>query len=132
MNGDKILLINQEPYNRAFFHYRQVQQNHYSYLYDSENAEHRQRLWIAATQPPPCKVYINLLPAPWAPPNELRAAIHAYMKEHFRWWNYNQAHSLHIQLNDRYGKMFLLLSWKGKSAEVPLEEIELFRPCATT
>lgn len=119
-------------YTRAFFHHRQIAADHYAFLYDTEIPEHRERLLTAATQPSPYKIYINLLPAPWAPPHWLRNRIHEYMQHHLNWWNYNKTNSLHIHLNDRYGKLFLLLSWKGNSTEVLLEEIENFRACATT
>ena len=119
-------------YTRALFHYRQLKADRFAFLFNSEVPDHQQRLLTAATQPQPCKIYINLLPAPWAPPHWLRTNIHAYMQHNLSWWNYSKSNSLHIHLNDRYGKLFLLLGWKGNSAEVPLEEIENFRPCVTT
>lgn len=119
-------------YNRAHFHIRQLQEDRYAFLYDSENAEHQKRLVTAATQPPPYKIYINLLTAEWKAPSYLRSKIHSYMQCHFSWWHYNKTNSLHIHLKDRYGKLFLLLSWKGNSAEVLLDEVENFSVCATT
>ena len=54
------------------------------------------------------------------------------MQQHFPWWNYNKTQQLHIHLKDKYGKLFLQLSWKANRAEVLLEEIENVTICATT
>lgn len=119
-------------YNRAHFHMQQLQEDRYAFLYDSENMQHQKRLLLAAAQPSPYKIYTNVLVAEWKAPPFLRTKIHTYMQHHFSWWNYTKTNSLHIHLKDRYGKLFLQLSWKGNHAEVLLDEIENFRLCVTT
>ena len=118
--------------SRALFHLRQLELDKYLFLYDSENPDHQNRLRIAATQIQPYKIYINLLIKEWEPPAFLKTKIHTYMQHHFAWWNYSKTNSLHIHLKDRYGKLFLQLSWKANQAEVLLDEVENFRPCVTT
>jgi hypothetical protein len=86
----------------------------------------------AAAQPLSYKCYINLLTAEWKAPAYLRTKIHNYMLHHLSWWNYDKTNSLHVHLKDRYGKLFLLLSWKGNRAEVLLDDIENFSPCVMT
>jgi hypothetical protein len=119
-------------YNRAHFHFRQLKEDAYAFIYDSENPLHRERLLKAASQPSPYKCYTNLLLAEWKAPAYLRTKMHNYMLHHLSWWNYNKTNSLHVHLKDRYGKLFLQMSWKGNHAEVLLDDIENFSPCATT
>lgn len=119
-------------YNRAHFHIGQLQEDRYAFLYDGENAAHQKRLFTAATQPPPYKIYMNLLTTEWKPPSYLRTKIHHYMQTHLSWWNYSKTNSLHIHLKDRYGRLFLQLSWKGNRTEVLLDDVENLSVCATT
>jgi hypothetical protein len=110
--------------NRCGFHLQQLQQDKYRFLYDSENPAHLEKLICAAQQPAGYKVFINLLPRRWSPPDSLKRKIHQYMLQHLPWWNYNKTYQLHIQLTDRYGKLYLQLHWKGNKADVLLEEID--------
>lgn len=110
--------------NRALFHVQQLKHDRMVFLYDSENEEHRSRLYKAAMQPPPFKVYINILETEWRPETSLRNQIHAYVSNHLKRDNNHQIKKLHIQLKDRYGKLFLVLTWKGNRTEVLLDTIE--------
>lgn len=118
--------------NRAKIHLAQAAADPYRFLYDSDIAAHHARLIKAGTPSAKYKIFINLLYNNWEPPHWLRKKIHAYMLLHFDWWNYNKTYRLHIHLKDRYGKLYLHLSWKANRAELALEEIENFIPCATT
>jgi hypothetical protein len=118
--------------SRAFFHFTQLSKAPYSFLYDSEDPLHRSRLFVAASQPKGYHIFINMLPARWLPPPFLRIKLHAYMENNLPWWNYSKINQLHIHLKDRYGKLYVQLSWKANKAEVNLEEIENFRVCVTT
>ncbi len=123
---------NDVEHSRAHFHLKQLGEGRYAYLYDSEIKEDRGKLFIAASQPAGYCIFINMLPTKWIPPTFLRNKIHEYMQNNLPWWNYNKTNQLHIHLKDRYGKLFLQLSWKANKAEVVLEEIENFTVCVTT
>jgi len=112
--------------NRAHFHMQQLADDQYRFLYDSEKEEHRERLIQAASQPAGYKIYLNLLPKTWKPSVLLRRKIHGYMQHNLPWWDYNTNNKLHIHLKDRYGKLYLLLGWKGNKADVLLENIEKY------
>lgn len=118
--------------HRAHYHFAQLKKDHAAFLYDSDNAAHRERLLKAAAQPLPYACYVNLLPKEWSPPLYLRNQIDAYMLHHLKYHTKEKAQSTSIHLKDRFGKLFLVLRWKGNRAEVPLEEIENFRVCVTT
>lgn len=118
--------------SRAHFHFKQLEQDRYRFLYDSENVAHQARLRRATHCGTTYKIFINLLPHQWEPPDFLKKKIHTYMQHHLPWWNYSKSNSLHVHLRDRYGKLFLELSWKANQAEVLLDEVENFRPCVTT
>ncbi len=123
---------NDVEHSRAYFHLKQLGKESYARLYDSEIKEDREKLLIAALQPCGYKIFINMLPCKWIAPAFLRNKIHEYMQTNLPWWNYNKTNQLHIHLKDRYGKLYLQLSWKANKAEVILEEIENFKVCATT
>lgn len=118
--------------SRALFHFKQLEGKRYACLYDSENKEDCRKLLVAASQPEGYAVFINMLTVKWVPPFFLRNKIHTYMQHHLPWWNYNKINQLHIHLKDRYGKLYIQLSWKANKAEVILEEIENSTVCATT
>lgn len=115
--------------HRADYHFAQLKNDKYAFLYDSENAQHKERLLKAAARPAPYQCYINLLMKKWSPPVTVRKQITQYMLHKFADWNH---HKTNIQLKDRFGKLFLILSWDLSRVEVPLEEIESFVPCVMT
>jgi hypothetical protein len=123
---------NEVEHSRALFHLRQLKGMRYAFLYDSEIKRDREKLFIAATQPAGYRVFINMLASKWKPPALLRGKIHEYMMHNLPWWNYDRSNQLHLHLKDRYGKLYVQLSWKANRAEVILEEIENFSVCATT
>lgn len=109
--------------NRANLHLKQLQEDKYRFLYDTENEEHRKKLLIAAEQPQGYRIFINLLPARWQPSTSLRRKIHAYVQKRYEKKN-SKTQKINVQLQDLYGKLYLLLSWKENKAEVLLEEVE--------
>lgn len=114
--------------HRAQYHFSQLKNDKYAFLYDSERPFHKERLLIAASQPSPYKCYVNLLLKKWKPPLVVRQQLHIYMQRRFKNWN---NHQTNVQLKDRFGKLFLILSWELNQVEVPLEEIEKTGLCAT-
>ena len=112
--------------NRANIHLAQLQKDPYCFLYDSEDPTHHERLQLAAAATAPYLVYTNLLYQQWKAPPWLRKKIHDYMLQDYPWWNYGKTNQLHIHLKDRYGFLYLQLSWKAHKAEVLLEEVEGF------
>ncbi|MFM2145376.1 MAG: hypothetical protein RL732_212 [Bacteroidota bacterium] len=117
---------------RAQRHMRLLKKDPCRFLYDSTDAVHRERLESAAAQPEGYRIYINLLPAPWKAPAPLKKKIEAYLREQLHWWNYRPNDTLHVALKDRYGELFLGISWKHRQTEVHLADIENHRPCAMT
>ncbi len=123
---------NEVEKTRALFHYQQLKGSRYAYLYDSTITSDKEKLLKAASMPIGYQIYINMLPGPWMAPPVLKKQIHAYMLQHLPWWNYTKSYQLHIHLKDRFGQLYLQLSWKANKAEVLLEEIENVSLCATT
>ena len=109
--------------NRANLHLKQLQEDKYRFLYDTENEEHRKKLLVAAEQPQGYRVFINLVPARWQPSITLRKKIHAYVQKNYEKKN-SKTRKINVQLQDLYGKIYLLLSWKENKAEVLLDEVE--------
>ena len=122
---------NEVEKSRALFHLQQLPTNAKPYIYDSENPADYTKLLIAASQPKGFAIYINILPKKWQTPNFLKTKIHHYMLQHLAWWRYNKTHQLTIHLKDKYGKLYVQLSWKNNKAEVLLQLIENCTVCVT-
>jgi len=110
--------------NRANLHLKQLQEDKYRFLYDAENEEHRKKLLIAAEQPEGYRIFINLLPSRWHPSIALKRKIHAHIQKKYESRHYSKTQKINVQLQDLYGKLYLLLSWKENKAEVLLDEVE--------
>jgi hypothetical protein len=122
---------NEVEKSRALFHLQQLPTTANPCIYDSENPADYTKLLIAANQPKGFAIYINILPQKWQAPAFLKTKIHHYMLQHLAWWQYNKTHQLTIHLKDKYGKLYVQLSWKNNKAEVLLQHIENCTVCVT-
>ena len=118
--------------SRAYFHLQQLPASSKPYLYDSEHLADYAKLLIAANQPIGFAIYINVLATQWQAPTYLKKCIHQYMLQHLTWWHYTKTHQLNLHLKDKYGKLYVQLSWKNNKAEVLLQHIENCTVCVTT
>ena len=117
---------------RADRHMRLLMRDKFRFLYDSTDPAHREKLRLAAQQPPGFRVYVNLLPKKWKPGDAMKRKIALYMANHLPGWKYSPADQLKVTLKERYGELFLALLWKGQQAEVHLDLVENPGLCATT
>lgn len=117
---------------RADRHMRLLMKDPCRFLYDSTHPAHLEKLRIAATQPEGFRIYINLLPKEWKAGDALKMTISRYVRDKLPWWNYSPADKLKVTLKERYGLLFIALLWRGQQTEVLLDDIENYRPCATT
>lgn len=116
----------------ATIHMAQIQDDPCRFLYDSENPDHRSRLLKACQPSCQYKVFINLLYQKWEAPHWMRKKIHFFMLHNYPWWHYSKKNQLHIHLKDRYGQLYLHLSWKANTADLLLDELENFSACVMT
>mgnify|MGYP003348363068 CR=1 FL=1 len=117
---------------RAQRHMRLLKKDPCRFLYDSTDPVHRERLESAAAQPEGYRIYVNLLARPWKPSEKWKKKIDTYIRLHLGYWHYTSSGKLQVTLKDRYGDLFLGLSWKHHQTEVHLEDIENVLTCATT
>ena len=117
---------------RAHRHMRLLFKDPYRHLYDSTKQEDLENLRKASVQPEGYRVYINLMENKWKASSLLKLKISGYVREKLPWWNYSPSDKLKVTLKERYGDLFLVLLWRGQQTEVLLDEIENYRPCATT
>lgn len=117
---------------RAERHMRLLGKDPYRFLYDSTQKPHIEKLLLAASQPKGYCIYINLLPQEWKASNVLKTKLHHYVKEKLNGWHTSSADPLKVTLKERYGHLFIALTWRRQRTEVLLEDIEQFSLCATT
>ncbi|MCC7402013.1 MAG: hypothetical protein IT214_11070 [Chitinophagaceae bacterium] len=111
---------------RAKRHYGLIKGDPYRYFYDTSAVTDMQKLKAAALQPEGYRIYANILPAEWLPPPFLKKCVYNYMAKNFDWQDYRQNDHLKIAMQDLFGKLYLILTWKGNKVEVILNEIEKY------
>jgi hypothetical protein len=83
---------------------------------------HLSRLQIAAGQPPPYHIYINLLPNEWSPPKWLRDKIAKHIFSLYP--TTKKSGGLTVQLDQRFGELYLDIHVSSHHLRLPLQEIE--------
>lgn len=111
---------------RAKRHFDLVKKDPYRRLYDTTHDDDVKKLFIASKQPVGYKIYLNILPDPWAAPNHLRNQVYKYMVATFPEWEKDRNKKLSIHIQDLFGKLYLLFTWQGNRVEVILDEIEKY------
>ena len=109
---------------RADRHMRLLWHDHLRFLYDSTKPAHVERLKQAAKQPKGYKIYTNVLPKAWETPRHIRNNVFHYVQKKFSVDSTVLNETLKIHLKDRFGDLYLALSWRGTKLEVTLDEIE--------
>lgn len=109
---------------RAKRHMRLLWNDRLRFLYDSNNNEHLEKLKIAATQPRGYKIYTNVLVKDWVSPKHIKSKLYYYLTKTLHVDSKLTNENVRIHLKDLFGKLYLIVSWKGTKVEVLLDEIE--------
>ena len=109
---------------RALRHMRLLKTDAYRFHYNSNNADHVEKLRKAAQQPEGYKIFTNVMPQKWEPSRELRLKTFQYLQQRFPSFTADNQTKLNIRLQDLYGKLYLFIRWKTTTVEVLADEVE--------
>jgi len=105
----------------------------YMYLYEWDNPEHQQKLYVAASQPVGYKVYSGVFKKDWEKQisNSMNETAKTYIETKIR-WKPGRGDNVDFKLYVNYGELYAKLKFRGQEVRVKLEEIENHKTCVTT
>ncbi len=116
----------------AQHHMMAIGHDSYKYLYEWDNPEHQQKLYVAASQPAGYKVYSAVFIKDWEKlVSGTRAKAKDFIETKVR-WRPGRGDNVDISIYARYGELYARLKLRGQEVRVKLEEIENYKTCVTT
>jgi len=99
-----------------------------AFLYDTDIAEHLEKLHIAARQPPGYKVfYAAKKGMDWTPPPVYREKVRHYIHRHHAGWRGNTTgEKIQVGLYEEFGELWIKFSYDGEEDKIPFDEIERY------
>ena len=96
------------------------------FLYDVEDMTHLEKLYVAAGQPFGFKIfYAGKITADWKPPVDYQKKIRQYIRhKHSDWQSNSGGERIEVGLFEKFGDLYIRLSWKYEEDILLLEEIE--------
>lgn len=108
---------------KARMHYEALPNDGNRFLYESNNAEHLEKLKKAAKNPLGYKIYTPMLSKPWAPPEIMKTKVRKYIDRKLR-WQVGAGHTVRTNLFTQFGELFLTLKMGIHDIKIPLSDIE--------
>ena len=107
-------------------HLTAIDKDKNAFLYDADNTEHREKLTIAAKQPPGFKIfYAARKGLDWKPPGPYQQKMRQYIRTHHPAWLPQKAgKKIEIGLHEEFGQFFLKFSYDGEEDTIPFDLIE--------
>src|SRR5687768_7876136 len=111
----------------AEHHYGAISQDPYKFMYDWENADHREKLHIAAAQPSGYKIYSTVFNKDWEKhiTNPLKQKLRNYVEGKLG-WRPSVAETIGFDVYVHYGELYARLKLRTQEVRVKLEEIETY------
>jgi hypothetical protein len=110
---------------RAQMHYDALALDPNRFLYDSTDAEHYNKLEIAAHQPLGFRIYSPLLEKEWKPTEAMNEKIRKYIAANFT-WTPGRNDKVKADLFSQVGELFVNLKYRVHEVKVPLADIEKY------
>jgi hypothetical protein len=108
----------------AMDHFGAIANDAYRFLYDWDNAEHREKLKIAASQPKEYKIFAGVFKQDWERQvtNRLKEKVRMYVSK--LGWSPKPGEMVDTKYEIQFGELYMRLSYAGRQAKVKFEEIE--------
>lgn len=112
---------------RAQQHMMSIGHDAYKYLYEWDNPEHRQKLNVAAGNPPGYKIYSAVLTKDWEIQirSTLKEKTRGYIERNIG-WKPRRSDTVDFILYVNNGELYAKLKLRAEEVRVKLEEIENF------
>jgi len=125
LNKAAFLFTHYTDYSRAKTHYDTLDDDPNRFLYNINEEEHYQKLFIAASQPDGFKIYSPLMKQGWKPTPPIAARIRNYINQKLN-WHLARADSVKADLFVQFGELFITLKCGIHELKLPLADIENF------
>jgi hypothetical protein len=118
------LFCHYQVYSQAREHFDALFDDPFRFLYDWEIEDHRQRLLLAANQPPGYEIYSNTFMPDWERhiTSRLKQKIKAFIQSHG--WKPGREDGVLIDFYPHFGEVMVTLRFRKQKLSVKLEEIE--------
>jgi hypothetical protein len=117
------LITQYNDYGQAKTHYDELHKDPNRFLYNLNDAEHYQKLQVAASQPHGYKIYTPTVSQPWKPTTEIANNIRTYISRKTN-WSPKRNELVKADLCVRFGELFVTLRYSIHAVTVPLAAIE--------
>lgn len=120
------LISHYEDLHTAQTHFDAIASDPNRFLYDWSNAEHQEKLKVAAASPEGYKVYSSVFEKDWERriTDPMEKAIRLYVAG--LGWRPSRAEGLNTDFYQTFGELYIKLKCKGREVKVPFKEIEIF------
>ena len=125
LNKAAFLFTHYTDYSRAKTHYDTLDDDANRFLYNINDEEHYQKLFIAASQPEGFKIYSPLVKQQWKPTPPIAARIRNYINQKLN-WHLARTDSVKADLFVQFGELFITLKCGIHELKLPLADIENF------
>jgi hypothetical protein len=118
------LITHYNELNDAQTHYDALAKDPKRFFYDWNNAEHQEKLRIAASNPVDYKVYSNTLEKNWERhiTDRIKKGIRLYVAG--LGWRPSRAEGVSTDFYQTFGELYIKLKYKTREVKVKFEEIE--------
>lgn len=119
------LITHYSDSGKANAHYNSIPNDGNRFLYDWNNEEHRQKLYIAASQPEGFKVYSTYFLPDYKEriTNGLKDKINKYMFKNTE-WKPGKGEVINLDLYMQYGSLYATMSYNTQKIKVKFDDIE--------
>ena len=125
LNKAAFLFTHYTDYSRAKTHYDTLDNDPNKFLYNINEAEHYEKLFVAAGQPEGFHIYSPLVQQPWKPTPAIAAKIRNYINHKMN-WTPARSDQVKVDLFVQFGELFITLKCGIHELKVPLADIENF------
>lgn len=125
LNKAAFLFTHYTDYSRAKTHYDTLDNDPNRFLYNISEAEHYEKLFIAACQPEGFKIYSPIVQQAWKPTAPIATKIRNYINQKLN-WTPARTDAVKADLFVQFGELFITLKYGIHELKLPLADIENF------
>jgi hypothetical protein len=125
LNKAAFLFTHYTDYSRAKTHYDTLDNDPNRFLYNISEAEHYEKLFIAAGQPEGFKIYSPIVQQAWKPTAPIATKIRNYINQKLN-WTPARTDAVKADLFVQFGELFITLKYGIHELKLPLADIENF------
>ncbi|WP_343306722.1 hypothetical protein AAHN97_06380 [Chitinophaga niabensis] len=121
---EAFLITPYKDFSQVNAHFQAIKFDKRKHVYQVDLVGEKEKLTIAAGQPPGFKVFVSLLSTKkWVPPLDLYPKIKHYLRNHAS-WKPERGKGVNAGLFIQFGELYISIKYNHEEIKVPLDEIE--------